>query len=226
MLSEFISLWFPNSCVGCSGALAKNEKFICESCRSQLAKTNSHLESGNYIEIKFYGKVRLKKAMAFYKFYRKGLIQQILHHLKYKNKPELGVLLGQWYGLELCAQEMAFNFDYIVPVPLHPSKLRRRGYNQSETFARGLGETLNIPVLPDGLQRLRSTATQTKKSRLQRWKNVEQVFAVTSASLIKNRDILLVDDVITTGSTLESCAVELLRQSASSVSVAAIAAAK
>jgi len=226
MLSDFVSLFFPRYCVGCNAALTKGEELICITCQFEIPKTNSHVDKPNFVENKFYGKVQLAYALAFYKFERKGRLQQILHHLKYGNKPEIGDLIGEWYGNELKKNTLSENFDVIVPVPLHRTKLRRRGYNQSAQFGEGLSKALGIPLKPNALKRIKKTPTQTRKSRLQRWKNVDRIFEVADHQSIKDQRVLLIDDVITTGSTLESCIVSILYANPAEVSVAAIAAAK
>jgi len=225
MLNDFISLFFPNYCVSCYESLVKGEKLICLSCQHIIPKTNSHLQQPNYIETKFYGKVRLSFALAYYQFLRKGRVQKILHALKYENKPELGELLGNWYGSELSHVLEENTFDVIVPVPLHKTKLRNRGYNQSEKFAKGLSDTFHVKCCEDALKRIRKTTTQTNKSRIERWKNVENIFEVNKPYEIIEKRVMLVDDVITTGATLESCVNELYKAGAKEVGIVAIAAA-
>jgi len=225
MLTDFISLFFPNYCVGCSGSLVKGERLICLNCQHKTPKTNSHLEQPNYIETKFYGKVRLSFALAYYQFLRKGRVQKILHALKYGGKPEVGEMIGRLYGAELSNSKIKDKFDLIIPVPLHKTKLRRRGYNQSAKFASGLAEMVDKKHMEDALVRIKKTATQTKKSRLERWQNVENTFEIKNKDDIKDKKIMLVDDVITTGSTLESCVNVLYNAGAKEVGVVAIAAA-
>ncbi|WP_246205934.1 ComF family protein [Fulvivirga aurantia] len=164
--------------------------------------------------------------MAYYKFERKGRLQRVLHQLKYSNRPEVGNLIGEWYGRELEDLELPNLYDVIVPVPLHKTKLRRRGYNQSAQFAEGLSKSLNIPIDLSLLKRTKKTATQTKKTRVERWQNVEEIFKVSKKKKLTDLRVILVDDVITTGSTIESCAIALLGAGAASVGVIAIAAAK
>lgn len=226
MLSDFISLFFPQYCLACSASLVKGEKLVCIGCQHKLPKTNSHRDSANFIAQKFYGKVRLSHAFAYYRFERKGRVQKILHELKYRNQPELGVLIGRLYGLELKDAGLAENFDLIIPVPLHKNKLRRRGYNQSQKFAEGLSMSMEVDMGAGCMKRLKKTATQTRKSRLERWQNVAEIFDISDTDQVRGKRILLVDDVITTGATLEACILELLNAGAKEVSVGAIAAAK
>ena len=199
---------------------------ICLRCDYEFPKTESHLNSDNYIAAKFYGKVYLHDAVAYYKFSKSGKVQRVLHRLKYHNRPELGELIGRRYGHELGKLNFQSGYDMIVPVPLHKSKLKRRGYNQSAVFAAGLGEALGIPIREYALRRIVKTSTQTRKSRIERWQNVDNIFEVPLSEEILDKRILLVDDVITTGATLESCVRALLDSGCKSVGVAAIAAAK
>lgn len=225
MLTDFISLFFPRYCEACKGALGNKEKHVCISCQYELPKTWSHKEQPNAISTKFYGKVKITHALAYYHFERKGKIQRLLHQLKYGGKPEIGILIGEWYGQELNEYGFDSHYDVIVPVPLHKSKLRRRGYNQSEQFALGLSANLEIPY-QNALKRVKSTSTQTRKSRLKRWENVEKIFEVIDKQTVESKSVLIVDDVITTGSTLEACVLAIQEAGAKSVGVCAIAAAR
>lgn len=226
MLSDFISLFFPRCCMACSNSLVKGEEIICLKCDYDLPKTNSHLIEANFIAIKFYGKVPLRDAVAFYRFSKQGKVQRLLHRLKYNNQPDIGELIGNKYGTELAQSGFQDKYQLIVPVPLHKSKLRRRKYNQSAVFAKGLAESLQLPIDDKLLIRTARTSTQTRKSRTDRWKNVENIFAVKEPEKLLDKNILLVDDVITTGATLESCALALIDAGCKAVGVAAIAAAK
>lgn len=227
LVADFISLLFPEDCLACHELLARGETTICTDCRVNLPYTNSHLLTGSKSELlnRFYNKVPVKHALAFLTFTRSGRVQQLLHALKYKGHEEVGETLGNWYGADLKDNQYHEQFDMIIPVPLHKKKLRKRGYNQSDSFAKGLSQALNIPWQPNVLERLADTSTQTKKTRLERWQNVGQLFSVAQPDLVKDQRILLVDDVMTTGATLEACSLILLDARVASVSVAAIAAA-
>ncbi len=163
------------------------------------------------------------RAMAFIRFTKKGKSQKLLHLLKYGNKPEIGFEMGRLYGLMLSEHGYSNQWDAVVPVPLHPLKQKRRGYNQSEKFASGLSLSLQIPCY-ELLTRKKFTETQTKKTRLQRLENVDEVFDLTDSLNVQNLRILLVDDVITTGATLCVCANVLLANGAKHVDLATIAA--
>ncbi|MCG8341030.1 MAG: ComF family protein [Cytophagales bacterium] len=223
MLNDFISLFFPPCCLLCKTPLIRSEKLICTTCFWELPLANAHLEEDNPVAEKFYGKVALKHAMAFYKFRKGSKIQLLLYQLKYKNKPQIGEIVGRKYGSILRDEKWHKAFDLIIPVPLAITKLRQRGYNQSAFFAKGLSEALAIPWSDRCLKRVKETLSQTRKDRLARWKNVATVFSVENAMIIRGKRILLVDDVVTTGATLEACALTLLAAKSKEVSVATIA---
>ncbi len=222
-ISDFISLFFPNSCLACSEALVKGEEILCTYCLAELPKTNYHLQSDNPIQDRLFGRIKVKHAWAFLMFKKGGIVQHLLHQLKYNNHPEVGVRIGMLFGRELCEQGLEKEFDLIVPVPLHKSRQRKRGYNQSAKFAEGLSNSLGIPWDESISIRKKSTATQTRKSKLDRWENVNGVFGVDVVDKILNKRILLVDDVITTGATLEACGQHLLESNCAELSVACIA---
>jgi ComF family protein len=171
------------------------------------------------------GRLPLHFASAFLTFKKSGIVQRLLHELKYGNKPEVGYKLGKLYGVELAQSTDLSSVDLIVPVPLHEVRQRQRGYNQSAMFASGLSETLGVPWHETVTVRVHSTSTQTRKSRKERWQNVTDAFSVSSNAHIKNKHLLLVDDVITTGATLEACGMHLLEKGCGKLSIACIAAA-
>lgn len=225
MLLEFIRLFFPRNCYSCGNNLISQESIICYNCKYSLPRTGFHLQPGNPVEQLFWGRVPLKAAAACFEFRKSGGVQRLLHQLKYKGVKEIGREVGRIYGKELLQSQSFSSSDFIVPVPLHPLKLRSRGYNQSEMFAEGLEESMPRAEMRNLLQRTTHTATQTKRSRFDRWKNVETVFDFDRRQGdVRGKRILLVDDVVTTGATLESCAARLLREGADSVSIACIAA--
>lgn len=169
------------------------------------------------------GRLPIRHGWAFLKFQKGGVVQRLLHQLKYNNCPEIGERLGKAYGRELSDTLLAGEFDLIVPVPLHRSRQRQRGYNQSAYFAKGLSEALQVPWDESISIRTHATASQTRKNRADRWENVRHVFDVRTAISVQGKRILLVDDVITTGATLEACGQHLLDCGCASVSVACIA---
>lgn len=225
MFQGIVNLFYPRLCVLCNGSLLIAEKHICTGCQLDLPLTNFHLDKDNPLEKIFWGRTQLNRAFSFMYFKKGGSVQRMLHQLKYKGNTELAEYLGLLYGTNL--KETIYNekIEGVMAIPLHKSKLRKRGYNQSELFANGLAEALQIENLSRCIIRNKATETQTKKTRFDRWQNVESIFNVTLPELLKNKHILLVDDVITTGSTIEACANELLRIQGCKVSVASIAAA-
>jgi ComF family protein len=188
----------------------------------EMPQTNYHLDPANSLMKRFGGRLPVDMICALFRFTKNGRIQHLLHQLKYKNHPEIGVLLGELYGTKL-APTLQKTIDLILPVPLHPSRLRRRGYNQSGKFAEGLSTILSVPYSDELICRKIKTLTQTRKSKLQRWENVENVFAIQAPREISGRHILLVDDVITTGATIEACGQMLLDGGCNSLSIACIA---
>ena len=220
---DFISLLFPRICHGCGNHLLRNEKVICTECYILIPRTNFHLKPENPVAQLFWGRCRLEKAAAFSYYTRDSRIRKLIHRLKYKGAREIGRELGRIYGLSLKSSGFLDDIDLVIPVPLHPSKKRIRGFNQSDLIAEGIADPGPMTVEPGLLRRNTKTSTQTKKSRYERWANVEGIFEVTVEEKLKGRHVLLVDDVITTGSTLEACANEILKIEGTKVSVAALA---
>jgi ComF family protein len=223
-LKEFLDLIFPRNCPVCGRNLFDFETCLCTVCQGTLPRANFHLRAfDNELTSKLRGLMPVHRAMAFIRFTKKGKSQKLLHLLKYRNKPEIGLELGRLYGITLTESGFLNEWDIIVPVPLHPLKQKRRGYNQSEKFASGLSSELGIPAR-ELLVRKKFTETQTKKSRLQRLENVDEVFDLTNSRDVEGLRVLLVDDVITTGATLCVCANVLLANGAKHVDLATIAA--
>jgi len=222
---DLLDLFYPNPCCGCGTPLVGNEAVICTGCLINLPRTFSHQTPIKALDNKFVGKVLVKSVYTFLKFEKGGNVQRLLHKLKYQNRPDVGQIIGQLYGHELVASNMHQSFDLIVPVPLHKRKLAQRGYNQSDTFAEGLSESMGVAWSAEVLQRAKDTQTQTKKTRIERFENVSGIFEVPEPEKIKNQRIALVDDVVTTGSTLESAVQSLLENGAKEVSIITIAAA-
>ena len=220
---DFISFLFPRLCHGCGNQLLRNEKVICTECFVLIPRTGFHLIPENPVEKIFWGRCPVEHAAVFSYYTRDSRIRRLIHHLKYKGAAEIGTELGRIYGNSLKNTVFLNEIDLIIPVPLHPSKQRRRGYNQSELIARGISEATGIPVDTGILKRISVSTTQTKKSRYDRWLNVNEIFRVTDRGKTEGRHILIVDDVITTGSTIEACAAELLGGDNIKISVAALA---
>lgn len=204
LIQDFISLFFPRTCYACGNNLFQNEKIICTSCLLHLPKTNFHKIANNPVSKVFWGRVNLVTATSMY-FYRKGgKVQHLIHQLKYKGHKEIGVMLGEIYGGQLKETELFKGIDLIIPIPLHHSKLKKRGFNQAETFARGLAVSMQKKMDNSSLVRQIATSTQTKKTRYKRWENVSDIFSLKIPENINNKHILVVDDVITTGATMEA----------------------
>ena len=222
MWEDFLALIFPEYCRACRGFLERGEQYICTDCRYNLPRANS-LAYGGELSQKFWGRANIHYALGYLKFSKGGRVQRLLHELKYEGQEEIGEVLGRWYGFELSESGLSDKFDLILPVPLHPSKRQKRGYNQSDGFAKGLSEGLQVPWSEAVIQRVVPTQTQTKKKRMDRWYNVAEIFVVEDEPSVKDKRILLVDDVITTGATLEACANVLFNHGCQTVSIAVIA---
>jgi ComF family protein len=220
---DFISLLFPRLCYGCGNHLVRNESLICTECFVMIPRTNYHLEPDNPVAQLFWGRCRIEKAAAFSYYSRDSRIRKLIHQLKYKGAREIGAELGRIYAVSLMSSTFLDDIDMIIPVPLHPSKVRQRGFNQSDEISQGISSVSGLPVDTATLVRKTVTQTQTRKSRYDRWTNVSDIFFVTDEDKLKGRHVLLVDDVITTGSTIEACADEILKTEETKVSVAAIA---
>lgn len=214
---------YPQICEACKQPLGYGEKIICLLCDYNLPKTRYHLHRQNPMEKKFYGRVNINRATAFYFFQKEGKVQQLIHALKYRAQTEVGVFLGQLYSHDLAKVDDFKKTDLIIPVPLHPLKEKKRGFNQSNYIAEGMVEGLKTEWKKDILIRSQFTETQTRKRRLARWSNVETIFKVVNESAVKEKNILLVDDVMTTGATAEACAVELQKVGAKEINIATLA---
>lgn len=209
ILNNLLSLFYPRLCVGCGDALQQNEPFLCLHCMMHLPETNFHKEAENPLTNIFAGRVRVREVASLL-YYKKGTsVQHILHALKYKGQKELGAYLGEYYGKLLIEEPRFQDIDYIMPIPLHPKKQRKRGYNQSEWIAKGLSKGMGIPYRTDVLTRVQYTETQTKKSRFSRWENVKEVFVVSGDDLAPETHVLICDDVLTTGATMEAAIQQL-----------------
>lgn len=223
IFEDFIALFYPRVCVACHASLIKGEEVLCTSCLVELPKTSYHRFDENPVRKRLAGRLPLQFASAFLKFRKGGLVQSLLHELKYNNRPEIGVRIGHLYGMELMDAGMSERFDVIIPVPLHASRMRKRGYNQSAKFAEGLSEALNVEWEESISLRREATNTQTRKGRADRWNNVKDAFSVGEIDKVAGKRILLVDDVITTGATIEACGHHLVDSGCASLSVACIA---
>lgn len=222
-LKDFNSLIYPHLCASCGKTLYRHENCLCSFCKVSFPKTNFHQEKENPIAKIFWGRVEVESAAA-YCFFRKGdKIQHVMHELKYKGNWKVGVEMGNLYGADLAQSALFSSADFLVPVPLHPSRQKKRGYNQAEQIANGMSESMNVPVDVTTLVRGSANETQTKKSHYERWQNVESIFQVSEPQKFINKHVIVVDDVITTGSTLEACVQALKTVEGIKVSVATLA---
>jgi len=220
---DLLNLIYPTNCAACGRKLRTQETVICLFCEYDLPTTQFHTDPENPVAKQFWGRVPLQNATACYWFGKGSRVQRLLHQLKYKKRQEVGVKVGNLYGTQLRQNPSFATVDIIVPIPLHMLKLAQRGYNQSASFAKGLSQSMHIPCTNKALLREVFTATQTKKSRFERWENVSDIFMVADANMLQGKHVLLVDDVITTGATIEACAHSILKLPATTVSVASIA---
>ena len=225
LIIDFGAVVYPDYCPSCVSYLEKNEDFICTTCKVKLPKTGSHLPNADNKGIiqKFEGRIKLAHVLSYLYFKKGSNVQTLLHKLKYASQPLIGEKLGLWYGTELAEQGFNDVFDIIVPVPLHPFRQKKRGYNQSEEFGKGLSQGLNIPQITHAFVRTQYTDTQTKKQRMERADNVENIFQIKDTDALKNKRILLVDDVATTGATLFESVLALEKAQPQSISIATLA---
>ena len=211
MFNDFFNLIFPKLCCACNISLLKNEKTLCVNCIVSLPKTNFHLDKENPVNKVFWGRVQIEMATSFYLFSKKSRVQELLHRLKYKGVKEVGFVVGKLLGYDLATSIHFKGIDFVVPVPLHENKLKKRGYNQSEWIAKGVAEAMNVPIGIETLFRKEDSQTQTKKSKYKRWENVGEIFGISN-SYLDGKNVLLIDDVVTTGATIEACAQVLIKQ--------------
>ena len=208
-LYSILNLFYPRVCAACGETLLKDEETVCLKCRYTLPFTGYENHADNPLAQVFYGRVRFHAVTACFFFAKTGKVQHLIHELKYKNNPEAGVFLGQELGKTIKDAPLFQGIDYLIPVPLHPRREKQRGYNQSLLIAQGINEVTGIPIGDKYLIRAIYTTTQTKKSAEERHKNVKDIFEVRFPEELEGKHVLLIDDVLTTGATLESCAHQL-----------------
>ena len=216
-----LHLLFPHVCVGCGSDILHEESVLCMKCIDAMPETNFELHPNNPVEKTFWGRLPLTGATAQFYFTKESLMQHLMHQFKYKGNKELGMQLGKIMG-EQIKKSARFEADALVPLPLFAAKEKRRGYNQAAILCEGMAEAMNLTVLDKIISRPRHTETQTKKGRIERWKNMEGKFILSDADAIKNMHLLLVDDVVTTGATLEACGNELLKAENVRLSIATL----
>lgn len=218
---SFLHLLFPHLCTGCGSDILNEESVLCMRCIDAMPETNFEIHPNNPVEKTFWGRLPLVGATAQFYFTKESLMQHLMHQFKYKRNKDLGLQLGRIMGEQL-KRSGRFEADALVPLPLFPAKEKRRGYNQATLLCEGMAKAMNIPVLDKVIIRPQHTETQTKRGRIERWKNMEGKFFLSNQEAIRNKHLLLIDDVITTGATLEACGNELLKAAGVRLSVATL----
>ena len=222
-LNDLVGLLFPRSCHACGKPLNQQEEILCTQCLYHLPRTNFHVHKENPVREIFGGILPLYSATSFLFFNKGGMTQTLMHRLKYRGKKEVGIYLGKLLGSQLAESEFFMDADVLLPVPLHPVKLKKRGYNQSQIITAGMETVMKAEMNTNVLLKSVHTSSQTRKSRYERWENVKDIFEVRNPESMENKHIILVDDVITTGATLEACAETLLDIPGVKLSVASLA---
>ena len=205
-----LHLFFPHVCTGCGNDILDKESVLCMRCIDAMPETNFELHPDNPVEKMYRGRLRLTSGTAQFYFTKESLMQHLMHQFKYKSNRDLGLQLGRIMGDQIIKSDR-INVDALIPLPLFPAKEKRRGYNQATLLCKGMAEAMNIPVIDNAIIRPQHTETQTKKGRIERWKNMEGKFVLNNPDAIKNKHLLLVDDIVTTGATLEACGNQLLK---------------
>ncbi len=214
---------FPRLCFGCNVRLYRGEQNLCTFCRNQVPLTEYSFNEENAVDRIFYGRTDVKKASAFLFYSEKGIVKNLIHKLKYQNQPQIGGFLGDWSGQILLENRELTDVDMVIPVPLHPVKLKKRGYNQVTLFGEALANHLEVPYVSDILIKTANTKTQTSKRRILRWQESDDLYKLSNAATLHGKHLLLVDDVITTGATIEACVTAIKKAPQVKVSVASMA---
>jgi ComF family protein len=217
-----LNLIFPKVCCHCKAPLSRSEEVLCAECIHSLPIAGYHKTGSGILKEKFYGRIAVQNATALLYFQKKGMVQELLHSLKYRGRKEIGVFFGKWLGAELAENPLYAEIDAVIPVPLHKQKLKKRGYNQVESFAKEIAIALQVPYLDNVLVKISKSGSQVFKTRVLRFE-AEEVFVAQNLEEIKNKHILLVDDIVTTGATLEKCTLQLLKADEVKISIATIA---
>lgn len=223
ILSDFIALLFPPKCIGCELLLGKDEPYLCLNCETTLRMNHLNIGAQAALKIRLYGKTHISESFVAFKYVKGGIVQHIIYEVKYKDQKQAGYWLGVKFGEVLKEVDWKNDAPILIPVPLHKSKMLKRGFNQSEFFARGLAKSMVMQLDITSLIRVERRSSQTNKGRFQRWLNAEYLYVVNNPNAIRGQYLILIDDVVTTGATIESCANVLLEAGASKVSVIAMA---
>lgn len=222
-LQSLTNLFFPKLCSGCGNDLFGQEEILCLSCIDKFPVTNFHLHSNNPVEKIFWGRLPIVNASSYLYFTKDSMLQHLLHAFKYKCNKEIGFYFGRCMGKSFMQSNRFQHIDALIPLPLHPKKEKIRGYNQAAVLCDGIAEVMQIPVLKTVIIRPTATQTQTHKNRTSRWENIAGKFLLAAPDAVSNKHVLLVDDVVTTGATLEACGQELLNAADVRLSIATLA---
>lgn len=219
----FSHLIFPHNCLGCATDVLQQNQLLCAKCATELPVTNFTIVPQNPVEKMFYGRIKINTATAAYYFTKQSLLQHLLKQLKYKGNKDVGIYLGKLLGYQLSQSNRFNDVDALLPLPLNYKKEKIRGYNQAKIICDGIVQIFDKPIINDAVIRTVFTTSQTKENRMQRWQNIDGVFKLINEKAIANKHILLIDDVLTTGATLESCGIEILKASNTKLSIATVA---
>ena len=220
---DLLHLFFPHYCEGCGNDVVQTDQLLCLQCLAKLPETRFFESPGNPVEKTFYGRLQIQSAGTAYYFTKDSLMQHLITELKYQGKQDIGKYLGRMAAMQMQKSDRFNNIDITIPLPLNDKKLQKRGYNQATAIAEGMSELLNIPVISNAVVRKLITETQTKKDRVSRWQTMQDVFEVKHRSALENKHVLLVDDIVTTGATLEACGNVILQVTGSKLSLATVA---
>ena len=212
LFNNFISIFYPKLCVVCKNPLMENEDFFCMHCLLQLPKTNHHIHSSNAASERLLGKASVKRASAYLFYHKGGIAQKVISEIKYQGNQPLGQWIGTYLAKDMLSSDFFDGIDYIVPVPLHRKKRKIRGFNQAEEIGKGVSLVTSIPMDNENLYRKHANSSQTKKGVFERWQNSQEIFDLIDNKIFSGKHILIIDDVLTTGATVEAC-VECIRKS-------------
>lgn len=222
-LNGLLHLFFPHNCIACYSEVFSGDAVLCTKCFTSLPQTNFFQVAENAVATTFYGRVPIENAGATFYFTKDSIVQSLMVALKYKGIKTVGHFLGNETALAMLKSNWYHEVDFVVPMPLNPAKERRRGYNQAALIAEGIALKIGRPLLQNAVARPISTETQTQKNRVERWHTMKNAFEVTDKAKFMGKHILLVDDVVTTGATLEACAAILIAECNAKVSIACAA---
>jgi ComF family protein len=223
IVNSTLHLFYPHVCTGCGSDLLEKDNLLCLECIHNLPHTGfAHLPN-NPVEKYFWGRIPITAAYSQFYFAKEFLIQHLIHQLKYRGDTNIGFYLGEMMGKTLLGSKRFNSIDALVPLPLYADKEHKRGYNQAAVICNGMSAIMNVPVLNGAVIRQHATETQTRKHRTERWENVKESFKVVKVNELAGKHVLLVDDVVTTGATLEACGNVILNAADLKLSIATLA---